>query len=114
MTAREFFVAVVNANVSDEITTKANEMIAALDAKNAKRKTTPSKKKMDAADRVISVSDFLHDHIGQQFTRDAIAEAIGATPSQVTAACKVLLAEGVITREEIKIDKARRVVYSED
>lgn len=40
MTQREFFTAVVSANISDSITEYATSAIAKLDEKNAKRKTT--------------------------------------------------------------------------
>ena len=43
MTAREFYMAVIEAKISDEITEKAKELIEALDTKNAKRKETGTK-----------------------------------------------------------------------
>jgi hypothetical protein len=43
MTAREFYMAVIEANISDEMTEKATELIEALDSKNAKRKETGTK-----------------------------------------------------------------------
>ena len=43
MTAREFYQNVINANISDEMTEKATELIEALDTKNAKRKETGTK-----------------------------------------------------------------------
>jgi hypothetical protein len=43
MTAREFYQNVINANISDEMTEKATELIEALDSKNAKRKETGTK-----------------------------------------------------------------------
>ena len=112
MTTREFLIAVANANISDEITSKAAEMVLALDAKNAKRKSTPTKEQKESASRVGAVLDFFRDHQGTPFTRDAIAEALDITPAQVTAACKRLLLNDMIVRGEAKIDKSRRVVYT--
>ena len=112
MTSREFFVAVADANVSDELTAKANELIAALDAKNEKRKSSDSKEKLEAAARVEAVRTFLSAHAGNTFTRDEIAEAGNMTPAQVTAACKKLLADETIVKTEAKIDKSRKVVYT--
>ena len=40
MTAREFYSAVIEANLSDEMNAKAKEMIEALDKKNEKRKSS--------------------------------------------------------------------------
>ncbi len=43
MTNREFFTAIVNSDLSDEMKAFATEAIAKLDARNAKRSATPSK-----------------------------------------------------------------------
>jgi len=43
MTNREFFNAVIESNVSDELKAFATDAIAKLDARNAKRSATPSK-----------------------------------------------------------------------
>jgi CRP-like cAMP-binding protein len=108
MTTREYFTAVLNAHVSEELDIVSAEFIARLDAKNAKRKTTETKEKREASSRRGLVLGFLCDHQGEQFTRDTIAEALGITPAQVSAACKVLAADDTITKGK----DARRVVYS--
>lgn len=112
MTSREYFNAVLNAHISEEMDATSAEFIARLDAKNAKRKSTESKEKREARERRQAILDFLCDHQGEQFTRDSIAEGLDITPAQVSAACKVLIADDTIVRDEVKIDKARRVVYS--
>ncbi len=43
MTNREFFNAIIESNVSDELKAFATDAIAKLDARNAKRSATPSK-----------------------------------------------------------------------
>lgn len=43
MTQREFFNAIIESNVSDELKAFATDAIAKLDARNAKRSATPSK-----------------------------------------------------------------------
>ena len=111
MTTREFYTAVVEANVNEELTTKAQELIAALDAKNEKRKSTETKEKKEAEARKDAVLDFFYDHQQRPMTRDEIAAALGITPGQVTAACKPLLEERTITKAEAKIGKSRKVVY---
>ena len=111
MTTREFYVAIAEAQVSDELTTKAQELIAALDAKNEKRKGTETKEKKEAAARRQAVLDFFYDHQDTPFTRDQIAEALGMTPAQATAACKPLIIENMVVKTEAKIGKTRKVVY---
>ena len=112
MTTREFLIAVADSDVGEELITKARELISALDAKNAKRKSTPTKEQRESASRVGAVLDFFRAHQGTPFTRDTIAEALDITPAQVTAACKRLLLNDMIVRGEAKIDKSRRVVYT--
>ena len=109
MTTREFYQAVVDGNITDDVLSKAQELIVALDAKNAKRKTTPTKEQKEAAVRREQVLSFFASNPNEVFTRDAVADALGITPSQVTAACKSLGES--LTKSEAKIDKSRKVVY---
>lgn len=109
MTTREFYVAVLEAQFSDELTTKAAELLSALDAKNEKRKGTETKEKKEAAARREAVFAFLKEQT-EPVTRDTIAGVLGMTPAQATAACKALGA--AVVKSEIKVDKARKVAYS--
>lgn len=111
MTTREYFQAVLDAHISNTMDEASRQLIQKLDEKNAKRKATPTKEQREAAQRVLLVKGFFENHPDEVFTRDAIAEAVNVSPAQVTAACKVLLAEDSIVKSEAKIDKARRVVY---
>ena len=112
MTSREYFAAVLNAHISDEMDATSSEMIKRLDAKNEKRKSADSKDKREVRERRNAVLTFLCDHQGEQFTRDSIAESLGIKPAQVSAACKVLVTDGTINKAEAKVDSARRVVYT--
>lgn len=111
MTIREFYAAVIAANFDPEVTAKARELTAALDARNEKRKSTESKEKREAAARRGLVLDFLREHEGA-FTRDVIAEACDLKPSEVTGACTMLVKSGDITKTEVKVDKSKRVAYA--
>lgn len=112
MTTREYFQAVLDAHISDSMDEASRILIQKLDDKNTKRKATPTKEQREAADRVDSVRNFFQTNPHEVCTRDSIAAQLNITPGQVTAACKVLLARGVITKSEAKIDKTKRVVYS--
>ena len=110
MTTREFYTAIVNAeNLPAELTEKAAELIAALDAKAEKRKTTETKEKKEAAARREAVLAFLKEQT-EPVTRDTIAGVLGITPAQAGAACKAL--GELVAKSEIKVDKARKVAYS--
>lgn len=110
LTAREYFQTVLDAHLSDEMDTLSAKYIAGLDARNEKRKSADSKEKREVRARVEAVQNFLAEHKGEVFTRDAIAEALGLSGAQVSAAVRNL--SDIVTKSEVKIDKARRVVYS--
>ena len=110
ITARQYFQNVLDAHISDEMDALSAKYIAGLDARNAKRKSADTKEKREVRARVEAVKGFFDGHKGEWFTRDQIAEAVGISGAQVTAACKAL--GEYITKGEAKIDKAKRVVYS--
>lgn len=109
MTIREFYNEVINANINDDMTAKAQELIAALDVRNEKRKSTESKEKKEAAARRDAVLEFLKVQT-EPVTRDTIAGVLDMTPAQASAACKSL--GNMVVKVEIKVDKARKVAYS--
>ena len=111
MTIREFYQAVIEANINDELTTKATELIAALDARNEKRKNTETKEKKETAERRAAVLAFLQSHDGA-WTRDQISFEIDMDPAKVSGACKGLIDAGLVEKSEVKVEKARKVAYS--
>ena len=109
MTSREYFQTVLNAHLSAEMDELSVKMIERLDAKNAKRKTTPSKEQIAAAERREAVRAFLMEQ-DEPATRDVIAAALNIKPGEASAACKAL--GEIVTKTEVKVDKARKVAYS--
>lgn len=112
MTIREFYQAIIEANINDELTSKAAELTAALDARNEKRKGAETKEKREVAARHDVVAKFLTENKGNEFTRDAIAEACGITVGQAQSAALALVRGGFAKKSEVKVDKTKRVVYS--
>ena len=110
ITALQYFQSVLDAHRSDERDVLSEKYIKGLDARNEKRKSADSKEKQAARARRESVLDFLTEHKGESFTRDQIALAIGISPAAVSSACKAL--GDAVCKAEVKIDKARRVVYT--
>ena len=124
MTIREFYLSVLDLADTDaatdpsmtyndqtvvDIANKASELLAALDAKNEKRKSTETKEKKEAAARAAAVLAFLKEQT-EPVTRDTIAGVLEMTPGQAQAACKAL--GTAVTKTEIKVNKARKVAYS--
>lgn len=79
MTIREFYEAVVNANVSDELTEFATTGIAKLDATNAKRREKAAAKA----------------NVNQEFV-DKLVSMLGDEPKTATELKDMFAAEGII------------------
>ncbi|MBQ3641724.1 hypothetical protein II906_07370 [bacterium] len=111
MTNREFYLSIINGTVSAETVDKAQELLSALDARNEKRKGAETKDKREAAARRDAVLKFLKEHEGA-FTRDQISVRLDMDAAKVSGACTALIKGGLVTKSEIKVDKARKVAYS--
>lgn len=123
MTMREFYQNVLNTcgttaspwgEDEEQIVDICHKQIAALDARNEKRKSVDSKEKREVAQRVLLVQNFFKGNDEKLFTgvtRDEIAEATAMTPAQAQAACKTLVTMGHIHKGEAKIGKSKRTVY---
>ena len=59
MTNREFYTAVINANLNEEMTSFATEAIAKLDERNVKRASKPSAKQKENEPIVKAISEVL-------------------------------------------------------
>ena len=59
MTNREFFTAIVNGTLTEDVIAKAHEEIAKLDARNAKRANTPSKAQKENAPLIEKIASLL-------------------------------------------------------
>lgn len=120
MTTREFLNDVVSlcalftdqpadcVNIED-VSTKATELIAALDAKNAKAKARPKKENVEVADRRAKVVKFFEEN-GDEYTADEVAEQTGLTAPQVAFAVRTM--GETIIKGKRKIDsKHSKVTY---
>lgn len=104
MTNREFFAAVINANVSDEVTAHAQAAVAKLDAAldARKNKVSPKDAEKAAADAVIRESIFAVVTETVQTEAD-IAVAVGVTGPKARAELRKLVAEGRVVSTDVKV-----------
>ena len=104
MTNREFFAAVINANVSDEVTAHAQAAVAKLDAAldARKNKVSPKEAEKAAADAVIRESIFAVISELVQTEAD-IAAAVGVTGPKARAELRKLVAEGRVVSTDVKV-----------
>lgn len=93
----------------EDVSTKATEMLAALDAKNEKAKARPKKENAEVADRRAKVVKFFEEN-GDEYTADEVAEQTGLTAPQVASAVRTM--GETITKGKRKIDsKHSKVTY---
>lgn len=59
MTNREFYTAIVNGTINEDVIAHATEAIAKLDARNAKRASTPSKTQKENAPLIAKITTLL-------------------------------------------------------
>lgn len=112
MTTREFLNGVLNANISDELSTKAQELLTALDEKNAKAKARPRKADPAVEERKNAVSHFVLNNVGGEFTADEVAEQTGLTAPQVASAMRTYVTTGTVKKGVRKVDsKHSKVTY---
>ena len=102
MTTREMMEMIINGNeITEEMQTKAHEIIEGLDRRNAKRANTPSKKAKENEPIKANIANFLE---GKDFTiASVIAEGLELTTQKVSALCRQMVADGTLTVTDVKV-----------
>lgn len=108
MTQREFFNAVINANLSAEMTAFAESRIAHLDAVNSKRteKGTPKQR----ANAEIQANIIATIDKGVPFTGKQVAEKYDISPNVATAICGKIVKAGYATVTKARVEKGKSKV----
>lgn len=106
MTNREFFEAIVTANVSDELTEFATEAIAKLDKVNDQRKVKAAEKSAakEAERKPIRDAIMAVMTAEPKTASTLIAEAgVEVKPQAIPSLLKALVEEGVVVKTDIKV-----------
>ena len=100
MTNREFYTAIVNSDLNDELKNFASEAIAKLDARNAKRASTPSKKSIENEPIKAKIVEYLASgsHLASE-----IASGCEISVSKASALCRQLVESGSLTVCDVKV-----------
>ena len=101
MTNREFYKAVIGANVSEELKEFAQGEIDKLDAKNEKRKNTQTKAQKENETIKVAIVDFIKENGAS--VASVIANSCGISTQKASALCKLLVEEKAITVADIKV-----------
>ena len=100
MTNREFFTAIANSDLSAELKDFASAEIAKLDARNTKRRNTPTKDQL-ANEQLKGV---ILETIGiGSMPASEIASAVGFSTQKVSALCRLLVADGQLTAHDLQV-----------
>ena len=102
MTYRDFYNAVITSIDNEELKVFATEAIAKLDARNAKRASTPSKKSIENAPIRAHIAGFLEENEGSHLASE-IASALDISTQKVSALCRQMVGDGVLTVEDVKV-----------
>jgi len=101
MTTREFLSAVASsANLSAELVEFASAELAKMDARNSKRRSTPTKEQIANEEVKVSIVDALNNNA--HFASE-VAATCGITTQKASALLRQLVASGKVTVEEVKV-----------
>ena len=103
MTNREFFNAIISANVNEELTAHATAELEKLDARNAKRSSQPSKIQLENEPIKAHLLEIL---AVKPMTASEIHEVDADLSTQkISSLCRQLVDAGKLTVEEVKVPK---------
>lgn len=111
MTYREFYTAVSNGEINDEVIAMAQTAITKLDERNAKRASKPSKQAELNAPIKEEIVTWLTEN-GTHIARE-VGEALHLTTAKASALLGQLVKEERVSAEEIKVPKVgKRMAYT--
>ena len=102
MTEREFYKAVLAIEgVGEDIKAFADEGIAKLDARNAKRKTTETKAQKENKEMMATIIKLLTDK--GAMVASAIASELGVSTQKASSLCVLLEKQNAVSVAEVKV-----------
>jgi hypothetical protein len=100
MTEREFLNLVINGDINEDVKAYATEGIAKLDAKNEKRKNTPTKEQVANEGLKTDILALLE---GKSMVASDIGASLGVSTQKASALCQLLVKEGKLSVADIKV-----------
>ena len=110
MTNREFYNAIVKANINADITAHATAEIAKLDKKNAKRKATEGQIKTENKPLAEAILSAL---AGGSMLSANLAQAVGVSTQKVNGVAGEMFKLGMIDKFKVKVkNKGEQTAYA--
>lgn len=101
MTNREFYNAIVKANLGEDITNHALAEIGKLDAKNTKRKETETKEQKE--NKVLMGTILANLSAGTPTVASTLGTILGVSTQKASALCTLLVKEGKAVATDVKV-----------
>lgn len=106
MTNREFYEAIINANINDELTAFATEGIAKMDKRNEKRSSKPSKVALANEPIKQAIANLITD---KGMTASEVGASLEISTQKASALLRQLVEDGVLVATEVKVPKKGKV-----
>ena len=103
MTNREFYNAIINAQVSAEVKDFAKTALSKLDERNAKRASKPSKVAIANEPIKAAIVQLLSGSKGSYFMASDIATAVDISTSKASSLCRQLVEDEEIVSTDLKV-----------
>ena len=109
MTNREFYTAISNGEMNDELMAKATELIEKMNEANAKRAQKVLEKKQAAEDEKAPIREALLNAMGDEaMTASQLIEAAGLTDevkvASVPSLLKPFVLDGIVEKVDVKVE----------
>lgn len=112
MTNREFYNAIINGTMNEEVQDFAKEAIQKMDERNEKRSSKPSKTSIENAPIKEKIIEFISNH-NEFCIASTIAEALEVSTQKISSLCRQLVNDGKLIEQEVKIPKqGKRKAYN--
>lgn len=112
MTIREFYTAISNGEMNDELMAKATELIEKMNETNAKRAQKVLEKKQAAEDEKAPIREALLNAMGDEgMTASQLIEAAGLTDevkvASVPSLLKPFVLDGTVEKVDVKVESKK-------
>lgn len=102
MTQKEFFNAIIEANINDDVTAVAKGFLERLEARKEKRSTKPTKTQLENIALMNKITEYASEYPEGVFASD-IAANFEISIQKASALCHQLAKHGQMMDEEVKV-----------
>lgn len=111
MTQREFYTAIANGTINEEVQTFAASAIEKMDKRNATRRSKPTKSQRENEETKAKILDFMGDK--EHVLASEVAAEFGFSTQKASGLMKLLVDDGRVTAFEVKVPKqGKRKAYT--